>query len=159
MTAEPSGSVRELGSRGGVTMASRYVVIVGGGGSDRSYVDCGSMRAGRPHAAEPHRNNSPAPRKDAGTDVPTKGALHDRVGLPGQVGRAHQSRLVAQLGGDDIRHRAPVAAHQPALVRLADRVEDQFALVRETATDDERGGVEQGGEVGEAAPAQRASSR
>src|SRR3954466_13186527 len=100
MTAEPSGSVRELGSRGGVTMASRYVVIVGGGSSDRSYVGCGSVRAGRAHAAEPH-GTQPRALEGRGTDVPPKGALHDRVGLASQVGRAHQSRLVAQLGGDD----------------------------------------------------------
>src|SRR5690606_27547028 len=75
---------------------------------------------------------------------------HDGVGLPGQVGRADEAGLVAEAGAEDVGDGAPVAPDQPALVGLADRLQDQFALLGEAAADDERGRVEEGGEVGEA---------
>src|SRR6478735_780765 len=73
-----------------------------------------------------------------------------RAGAPGagEVGGPHEPCLVAELGGRD-RGLGPVAtAGELASEGLAGRVEEQVAGGADPAPDDERAGVERGGQVG-----------
>src|SRR5687768_10948587 len=102
MVAEPSVSLRELGS-GVVAMRIkiRGGAPLGEPGESGSFV---RLTAGegwsRPRGGAAYRY-SPAPPK-AGRGAVASRCLHDRVGFSRQVRRAHQARLVAQLGGDDV---------------------------------------------------------
>src|SRR5690606_8272999 len=68
----------------------------------------------------------------------------------GEVRGAHYPRRRAQLGDADVGQGTVAAAGQGVLERRADRVEEKVAGVGQAAADDERAGVEDRAEVGQA---------
>src|SRR4051812_40363785 len=58
--------------------------------------------------------DAPCVLRTRGGPNESAGAGRQELALAGQVGRAHQTGLAAELGGQHLGVRAPLAAHQPA---------------------------------------------